>query len=103
MRPSLDNIPKEIAPLLESCWAVDPADRPEFSQIKDFLENFLHYLYASETRPRNVFGIEHPIESDVTEDSPQYSPCTNHLVENPEDKHKNTGGTCSRCFSCFGN
>ncbi|CAA0839583.1 Protein kinase superfamily protein [Striga hermonthica] len=40
-RPSTDNIPPQIAPLLQSCWAENPQDRPEFHQISKFLEDFL--------------------------------------------------------------
>ncbi|GER42586.1 protein kinase superfamily protein [Striga asiatica] len=40
-RPSTDNIPPQIATLLQSCWAENPQKRPEFYQISKFLENFL--------------------------------------------------------------
>ncbi|XP_057971289.1 serine/threonine/tyrosine-protein kinase HT1-like [Malania oleifera] len=40
-RPSLENLPKEFVPLLQSCWAEDPAQRPEFMQITDILISIL--------------------------------------------------------------
>ncbi|OVA04547.1 Protein kinase domain [Macleaya cordata] len=45
-RPSVDKLPKDLVPLIESCWAVDPALRPEFTEITttllDFLRTTLH-------------------------------------------------------------
>ncbi|KAJ8558375.1 hypothetical protein K7X08_005141 [Anisodus acutangulus] len=41
VRPSTDNIPKEFESLIRSCWSENPADRPEFVKISEFLANKL--------------------------------------------------------------
>ncbi|CAN0862016.1 Serine/threonine/tyrosine-protein kinase HT1 [Linum grandiflorum] len=37
-RPSLENLPNDIVPLLQSCWSDDPSIRPEFAEITTHLE-----------------------------------------------------------------
>jgi serine/threonine protein kinase len=37
-RPPLDAIPSEMIPLIEACWAQDPATRPTFVEIKEMLD-----------------------------------------------------------------
>ncbi|CAH8268165.1 unnamed protein product [Arabidopsis lyrata] len=44
MRPSLINIPDEVVPILESCWAEDSKNRLEFKEITIFLESLLKRL-----------------------------------------------------------
>ncbi|CAE6075769.1 unnamed protein product [Arabidopsis arenosa] len=44
MRPSLVNIPDEVVPILESCWAEDSENRLEFKEITFFLESLLKRL-----------------------------------------------------------
>lgn len=41
-RPSIDIgvHSEELAVLMERCWAQDPAERPDFSQIKIFIRRF---------------------------------------------------------------
>ncbi|XP_038598418.1 atrial natriuretic peptide receptor 2 isoform X3 [Tachyglossus aculeatus] len=41
-RPSIDRgqLSEELAMLMERCWAQDPAERPDFSQIKGFIRRF---------------------------------------------------------------
>ncbi|XP_031107966.1 serine/threonine-protein kinase STY13-like [Ipomoea triloba] len=41
MRPNVDNIPRNLGSLITACWAENPADRPEFVQISETLENIL--------------------------------------------------------------
>ncbi|CAN8278619.1 unnamed protein product [Cochlearia groenlandica] len=50
-RPSLRNIPDEIVPILESCWAEDSNARPEFKEISVLLTNLLRRLC-----PNSSFG-----------------------------------------------
>ncbi|CAI9110726.1 OLC1v1010795C1 [Oldenlandia corymbosa var. corymbosa] len=50
-RPSLDNIPPEIVPLLKNCWAPDPNDRPEFEQITEFLSALIANTASVEKAP----------------------------------------------------
>ncbi|XP_020202058.1 serine/threonine/tyrosine-protein kinase HT1 [Cajanus cajan] len=42
MRPSVEEFPKDLLPLLQSCWEEDPNLRPEFSEITQTLAEFLH-------------------------------------------------------------
>ncbi|GAA0173047.1 hypothetical protein Leryth_022325 [Lithospermum erythrorhizon] len=42
LRPSIEKIPEEIVPLLQSCWSNNPKERPEFSQISSILVNILN-------------------------------------------------------------
>ncbi|XP_071914419.1 serine/threonine-protein kinase STY13-like isoform X2 [Coffea arabica] len=59
LRPNMDNIPTEIVPLLKSCWAADPADRPEFAQITDFLSKFIANMCSVQKTLPNLFDTEH--------------------------------------------
>ena len=67
MRPGLEGIPKEIVPLLQSCWSEDPKSRPEFNDITEYLHTLYHNLYPPEVKVKpptsKVFDIENPNES----------------------------------------
>ncbi|KAG8384050.1 hypothetical protein BUALT_Bualt04G0077700 [Buddleja alternifolia] len=94
-RPSMDNIPEQIAPLLQSCWAENPEDRPEFEQITEFLENFLHSTCKSPNTLPNLLEAEHSGSKEETEDSP----ATDCLMDRPKGTKKNL---CLRFLHCFG-
>ncbi|KAK9138275.1 hypothetical protein Sjap_008869 [Stephania japonica] len=47
-RPSLKDIPEDIALLLQSCWSDNPAYRPEFTVIITSLYKFLNKLQPKE-------------------------------------------------------
>ncbi|KAL8116540.1 hypothetical protein AgCh_022892 [Apium graveolens] len=79
MRPSTDNITKEIVSLLVSCWAEDPIDRPKFIEIKCFIENFIHYLWTPDTSPPRMIKIEHANELSVVGECE----FTSHGMQNP--------------------
>ncbi|KAK2986853.1 hypothetical protein RJ640_011078 [Escallonia rubra] len=95
-RPSIDDIPKDFVPLLESCWAEEPADRPEFMQITDFLASFLRNMCTAQTTPPKVFEIEQ-LECDVAEDSPG----TDHLMTVKSDVNNKNRSFCSSLLSWF--
>ncbi|GAU16600.1 hypothetical protein TSUD_233520 [Trifolium subterraneum] len=46
IRPSLDELPEEIVPLLQSCWMEDPKLRPEFKEITETLIRILQNIYT---------------------------------------------------------
>ncbi|XP_009590482.1 serine/threonine-protein kinase STY13-like [Nicotiana tomentosiformis] len=93
LRPSMDNIPREIEPLLSSCWAEDPADRPEFEQISDFIANILRNVCTSETTSPNLFEMENPTSKELVN-----SPGTNYLMDrDAETSKKKTRSSCC-CF-----
>ncbi|GAV89549.1 Pkinase_Tyr domain-containing protein [Cephalotus follicularis] len=72
-RPSMENLPKEIVTLLESCWAEDPKLRPEFTEITNYLTNFLQSFCSMENVPAELVEIEHVKNrehfNDIKEDS----------------------------------
>ncbi|WJX60917.1 hypothetical protein P8452_46070 [Trifolium repens] len=47
IRPSLDELPEDIIPLLQSCWVEDPKLRPEFKEITKTLISILHNIYTT--------------------------------------------------------
>lgn len=47
IRPSVDNFPKELLPLLESCWEEDQKLRPEFVEIIQTLTKLLHSSHTT--------------------------------------------------------
>ncbi|KAK2996532.1 hypothetical protein RJ639_025359 [Escallonia herrerae] len=95
-RPSIDDIPKDIVPLLESCWAEEPADRSEFMQITECLASFLRNMCTSQTTPPKVFEIEQ-LESDAAENSPG----TDHLMTVKSDVNNKNRSFCSSLLSWF--
>ncbi|KAJ8770800.1 hypothetical protein K2173_021447 [Erythroxylum novogranatense] len=57
LRPSLENIPNELAPFLEACWAANPKDRPEFVAITHFLGGFLEKLCIADMPPPKLMEV----------------------------------------------
>lgn len=55
----MDSIPKDIVPLLKSCWAEDPADRPEFAQITGFLAKFVANMCSVQKPLPTLLDTEH--------------------------------------------
>ncbi|KAK4368016.1 hypothetical protein RND71_011808 [Anisodus tanguticus] len=92
LRPSMDNIPRDIEPLLRSCWAEDPAERPEFEQISDFLANILRNVCASQTSSPNMFETEQPTSKELANSS-----AMNCLMDKDAENSKKKNRT-SCCF-----
>ncbi|KAL3844854.1 hypothetical protein ACJIZ3_002257 [Penstemon smallii] len=99
-RPSMDNIPAQIAPLLESCWAKNPEDRPEFVKITQFLENFLHSITSPNTEPSLREAAEYSRSKRKNHDSP----ATNCLMDRSKLKEtkKKRRSLCFRFLQCIG-
>ncbi|KAK4346811.1 hypothetical protein RND71_033150 [Anisodus tanguticus] len=93
LRPSMDNIPTDIEPLLRSCWADDPAERPEFEQISDFLANILRNVCASQTSSPNIFETEHPTGKESAN-----SPVMNYLMDKDAENSKKKNRSSCCCF-----
>ncbi|XP_059293245.1 serine/threonine-protein kinase STY13 [Lycium ferocissimum] len=93
LRPSMDNIPREIEPLLSSGWAEDPAERPEFEQISDFLANVLRNVCASQTSSPNMFETEHPTGKGLVN-----SPVMNCLMDKGAENSKKKNRSSCCCF-----
>ncbi|EFH54023.1 hypothetical protein ARALYDRAFT_348178 [Arabidopsis lyrata subsp. lyrata] len=66
-RPSLENIPDEIVPIIGSCWAQDPDARPEFKEISVLLTNLLRSL-SSNSSIDTTLPDEEPYDDEM-EDS----------------------------------
>ncbi|KAK9948663.1 hypothetical protein M0R45_004228 [Rubus argutus] len=105
VRPSLENIPKDIIPLLESCWAEDPKDRPEFMEVTDYLSNFYQELCSEETKPPPKVIETEDYDRNIKEED---SPCTTKqlVIDRPLEEKRVKRCKKSRssgwfCFSCL--
>ncbi|XWS33731.1 hypothetical protein CRYUN_Cryun22dG0108700 [Craigia yunnanensis] len=94
-RPSVESLPRDIASLLQSCWAEDPNIRPEFKEITVSLTNFLHNFCSTETKPPKTVEIDYS-KSHVTE----YSIDAVHVTNKSNDKGKKQK-TSFKFLSCF--
>ncbi|XP_045809818.1 serine/threonine/tyrosine-protein kinase HT1-like [Trifolium pratense] len=61
IRPSLDEFPEEIVPLLQSCWVEDPKLRPEFKEITGTLIRILQNIYT--TKINALASIKQDVEA----------------------------------------
>lgn len=95
----MDNIPAQIVPLLQSCWAKNPEDRPEFQQITELLENFLcsicHQSSTSPNAPSSFLEAEYSRSKEETGDSP----ATDCLMDGPKETKKKR--KILQVLSCF--
>ncbi|KAL3725839.1 hypothetical protein ACJRO7_030815 [Eucalyptus globulus] len=91
IRPSVDSIPEEFIPLLESCWAQDPSRRPEFTEITGFLSGVLDKLTSEEE-------VEPAEEAD--EEEPEDIEQAMIVAAPKEAKHKKSN-FLSRVRGCF--
>lgn len=81
MRPSVDELPASLLPLVQSCWAEDPSLRPEFSEITKTLTMM---LCSTGTALGSITDIEEELDSNIEDHkTPKY-------VENIS-KHNNHG------------
>ncbi|XVE87267.1 hypothetical protein DITRI_Ditri18aG0103100 [Diplodiscus trichospermus] len=58
-RPNVESLPRDIASLLQSCWAEEPKARPEFKEITVSLARFLHNLCSTEITPPKMVEVDH--------------------------------------------
>ncbi|KDP31798.1 hypothetical protein JCGZ_12259 [Jatropha curcas] len=90
-RPSLENIPEELVPLLQSCWSEDPSLRPEFMEITNYLKKFLTTLCPAEMTPPRVIQIEDTRNNTGTDNATKKS----------DEKAKKRKSKLSNFLSCF--
>lgn len=96
-RPSTDAIPKEVIPLLKSCWAQEPIDRPEFEQITAYLSDILCTCTCTVQKTHtNFFETEDVKAKIVTEDDP-LDVVDNYLMEDT----KRSGKMSCIFLKCF--
>ncbi|EOA13463.1 hypothetical protein CARUB_v10026506mg [Capsella rubella] len=67
-RPSLENLPEGVVPILQSCWAEDPDARPEFKEITVSLTNLLRSL-SSDTNATSSYSKANIATEDSTTSS----------------------------------
>ncbi|KAL3725838.1 hypothetical protein ACJRO7_030814 [Eucalyptus globulus] len=99
IRPSLESIPQEIVPLLESCWAQDPRLRPEFTEVTGFLLGVLDKLAskaeaeaAAEAEAEEEAEAEAKAEAELAKEAAEdKGPEDNEqvmIVAKPKEGHK---------------
>uniref|UniRef100_A0A7N0RBQ9 Protein kinase domain-containing protein n=1 Tax=Kalanchoe fedtschenkoi TaxID=63787 RepID=A0A7N0RBQ9_KALFE len=91
-RPSIEKIPKEIVPLMESCWAEDSSMRPEFAEITKTLSVFLQQLCSTQEAPPPLEMRRLSTKSDSTD--------TSYLACRVGEKRKKAGNwkLFMKCF-----
>ncbi|KAI4339523.1 hypothetical protein MLD38_024463 [Melastoma candidum] len=103
MRPSVDELPRDLAMIVSSCWRENPNDRPDFTEI---IQMLLHYLSAIHPPDRPL-----PPPRSFSSDNvvfPPESPGTSALMSSTEGSPpKGRPGTRQRgfyfCFNrCYG-
>ncbi|XP_057459665.1 serine/threonine-protein kinase STY13-like isoform X2 [Actinidia eriantha] len=102
-RPSLEDLPEDLALILDSCWKEDPNARPNFSQIVQMLLRYLSTILPPEPMiPAHVFMSENTV-------LPPESPGTSSLIalhndsgETPRGEIENKPKGLFLCFSqCY--
>ncbi|KAF6137120.1 hypothetical protein GIB67_030884 [Kingdonia uniflora] len=99
VRPSVENLPEDLALILTSCWTEDPNARPDFDQIIHMLLRYLSCHMPPEPMiPSHVFTSENAV-------LPPESPGTSSLMAVQDDLEETPKGmmeTKSRgLFFCF--
>ena len=89
----MESLPRDIVPLLQSCWGEDPKIRPEFKEITVSLTNFLHNFCSTETKLSKIVEIDYS-KSHVKEDSID----AGHVTNKSNDKVKKQKTTFLCCF-----
>ncbi|RDX87751.1 Serine/threonine-protein kinase HT1, partial [Mucuna pruriens] len=117
MRPSVEEFPKDLLPLLQSCWEEDSKLRPEFSEITQILAKLLQNCRSIGTTPKeeecSTTSVQAPITDFVEDNSKQVQEtqnqntnvCTMEQSQSiaqtpspllPQSKPKKTLGKCKR-------
>ncbi|KAK7250859.1 hypothetical protein RIF29_33587 [Crotalaria pallida] len=88
MRPSVDEFPEVILPLLQSCWKEDPKLRPEFAEITQTLTKVLHDCRSPGTVE---IESENPLTIAKEEECPtlkSLAPSPGSMEDNNEQNHQ---------------
>ncbi|THG04766.1 hypothetical protein TEA_029594 [Camellia sinensis var. sinensis] len=96
-RPSLEDLPEELAIILDSCWKEDPNTRPNFTQIIQMLLQYLSTI--SPLKPVSRLSIP---ENTIL---PPESPGTSSLIALHDDSRETPRGEIENkpksSFFCF--
>lgn len=85
MRPSVDGFPKDILPLLQSCWDDDPKLRPEFTEIVETLKRILQNLYS--TKNISEHGDIKEVDSKIHEEESAKTLSTTSLESSKKNEN----------------
>lgn len=95
-RPSVENLPEDLALIVTSCWKEDPNDRPDFTQIIRMLLHYVSTISPPEPMiPPRIFPTENtvfPPESPGTSalmpssDSSTQTPSTQMMVNQQQSR-----------------
>ncbi|KAH7520066.1 hypothetical protein FEM48_Zijuj08G0104400 [Ziziphus jujuba var. spinosa] len=99
IRPCLENIPKDLVPLLQSCWGEDPKSRPEFMEITVSLSNYQNLL-SIDIKATEIVETEHPKSNTITKDDPagtNINPLSKNAVVKVKRRRKSSPSFL-RCF-----
>lgn len=94
IRPSLEEIPEDIAPLLQSCWAEDPSGRPEFTEVTDSLCNLLQTFVLRESGFPNM--VEQTEEVECASDTSSSLSKRQHKAGR---SHRNSSSCLKCCYN----
>ncbi|KAI4314876.1 hypothetical protein L6164_027741 [Bauhinia variegata] len=105
MRPNLDEIPEDIVPLIQSCWAEDPTQRPEFVEITEALAKIFQKRFPiANPPPCNLTETENGHTQGQGECSTAQTPDPYSVVSEAKEKKKKKKKLrclCSNFFRCF--
>ncbi|XP_052175978.1 serine/threonine-protein kinase STY13-like isoform X1 [Diospyros lotus] len=104
VRPSLENLPEELARILDSCWKEDPNTRPNFSQIIQMLLNYLSSVSPPEPMiPPPIFISKNTVLAPESPGTSSLIAVHNSSGETPRgDIMENKRKGCFFCFSqCY--
>ncbi|XP_015890194.3 serine/threonine/tyrosine-protein kinase HT1 [Ziziphus jujuba] len=99
IRPCLENIPKDLVPLLQSCWGEDPKSRPEFMEITVSLSNYQNSL-SIDIKATEIVETEHPKSNTITKEDPagtSINPQSKNAVVKVKRRRKSSPSFL-RCF-----
>ncbi|CAN6449314.1 unnamed protein product [Victoria cruziana] len=100
VRPSADNLPKEMAMLLTSCWQEDPDSRPNFSQIAKMLQEFLYTVSPPiPAVPLRMFSSDNAVMPPESPGTSSLMAARDDLAETPKTKLANKPRGFFFCFS----
>nr|XP_004509294.1 serine/threonine-protein kinase STY13-like [Cicer arietinum] len=80
MRPSVDEFPNDLLPLLQSCWAENPNLRPEFAEITNILTQVLQNFQTKRTTA--------PLQEAVSK----------HMIDEGQSKKNSSGCSTEKQF-----
>ncbi|KAI3785805.1 hypothetical protein L1987_44930 [Smallanthus sonchifolius] len=103
VRPSLENLPEDLAMILSSCWMEDPDARPNFSQIIQMLLNYFSTISPSKPAiPSRLFTAENAPMSPESPGTSALMAVCNYTGDTPRGEMENKPKGFFFCFNqCY--